>query len=255
MRRLPPAFYARDAETVARALLGQVLVVAGDTRKRGRIVETEAYVGLHDLACHASRGEHAPGEALLRQYLARPPHDNPRNANEKNSRRWLEFIAQFLGKPAPAVHVDTWVGATEDPGPAPLDTWRGKVVLLDFWQPWCEPCRNAMPALVQLQQAHRDDLRVVGLCKVEDYGYDVSAKQAVRPIAPNDYTAHVADFRQDMQLTYPLGIENAGANSRTYASRGIPTLVAIDREGIVRYMTIGAGEPGTLELALEGLLR
>jgi DNA-3-methyladenine glycosylase len=51
---LPPAFYARDAETVARALLGAVLVVGGD--KRGRVVETEAYVGPHDLACHASKG-------------------------------------------------------------------------------------------------------------------------------------------------------------------------------------------------------
>lgn len=65
MRRLPPAFYARDAETVARALLGQVLVVAGDTRKRGRIVETEAYVGLHDLACHASRGRTKRTEVMF----------------------------------------------------------------------------------------------------------------------------------------------------------------------------------------------
>ena len=54
---LPRAFYARPAEVVAPALLGQVLVhrTEGHVR-RARIVETEAYVGAHDLASHASRG-------------------------------------------------------------------------------------------------------------------------------------------------------------------------------------------------------
>lgn len=50
---LPESFYARDAVTVARALLGKVLV-NGETA--GRIVEVEAYLGLQDLAAHASRG-------------------------------------------------------------------------------------------------------------------------------------------------------------------------------------------------------
>lgn len=54
---LPRSFYARDAATVARDLLGTVLVMAGaDTTRRGRIVETEAYLGEHDLAAHASKG-------------------------------------------------------------------------------------------------------------------------------------------------------------------------------------------------------
>ncbi len=57
MNALVRAFYATGAEIVAPALLGKVLVhrVRG-TILRARIVETEAYVGSHDLACHASRG-------------------------------------------------------------------------------------------------------------------------------------------------------------------------------------------------------
>jgi len=58
---LPHSFYERPARVVARALLGKVLVHAG---RAGRIVETEAYVGAHDLACHAARGRTARTQIL-----------------------------------------------------------------------------------------------------------------------------------------------------------------------------------------------
>lgn len=64
-RPLPAAFYARDTRLVARDLLGAVLecTVRG-TRCRGRIVETEAYTGEDDLACHAAAGRTARTEVL-----------------------------------------------------------------------------------------------------------------------------------------------------------------------------------------------
>jgi DNA-3-methyladenine glycosylase len=64
-RPLPAAFYARQTELVARELLGAVLecTVRG-MRCRGRIVETEAYTGEEDLACHAAAGRTARTEVL-----------------------------------------------------------------------------------------------------------------------------------------------------------------------------------------------
>jgi DNA-3-methyladenine glycosylase len=64
---LPRAFYARDAVTVARALLGTLLVfrTLDGTVARARVVETEAYVGAHDLACHAARGRTARTEVMF----------------------------------------------------------------------------------------------------------------------------------------------------------------------------------------------
>ena len=65
-RPLPPAFYARDTAAVARALLGQLLVSSvGGRRCLARIVETEAYVGPHDPACHAAGWRRTPRNEVL----------------------------------------------------------------------------------------------------------------------------------------------------------------------------------------------
>lgn len=53
MIALPESFYGRDTVTVARALLGKILVHG---ERSGRIVEVEAYLGADDLAAHSSRG-------------------------------------------------------------------------------------------------------------------------------------------------------------------------------------------------------
>lgn len=57
MRRLPRSFCDRETALVAQELLGTYLVSVSDGKKRiGRIVETEAYLGPHDLASHSSKG-------------------------------------------------------------------------------------------------------------------------------------------------------------------------------------------------------
>src|SRR5437867_13191923 len=63
--KLPRSFYSRPALDVASNLLGKVLVRRlGRRELAGKIVETEAYVGPHDLACHASKGD-TPRTAVM----------------------------------------------------------------------------------------------------------------------------------------------------------------------------------------------
>ena len=56
MSKVPHEFFQQDAKRLARALIGKILVHrVGAKTLRARIVETEAYIGPHDLACHSSK--------------------------------------------------------------------------------------------------------------------------------------------------------------------------------------------------------
>jgi DNA-3-methyladenine glycosylase len=66
LRKLGRSFFARDAIDVAPDLIGKILVHRRRGKElRARIVETEAYVGAHDLACHASKGRTARTEVMF----------------------------------------------------------------------------------------------------------------------------------------------------------------------------------------------
>src|SRR5687767_10999766 len=68
MRKLPQSFFNRKTLKVARELIGKYLVREIDGKIiRQKIIETEAYVGPHDLACHSSRGRTPRCEPMFRE--------------------------------------------------------------------------------------------------------------------------------------------------------------------------------------------
>jgi peroxiredoxin len=125
---------------------------------------------------------------------------------------------ELLGKPAPDFTLKDVDGRDMT-----LASLRGKAVLLDFWATWCEPCRQATPHIQALHGQFKDKgLTVVGIDTNEP------AETARKYFAEEKYTfANLLGSGNDV-------IKNYGAN-------GIPLVVLIGRDGIVRYVHRGWG--------------
>jgi thiol-disulfide isomerase/thioredoxin len=104
--------------------------------------------------------------------------------------------------------------------PPSISSLRGHVVLLDFWATWCAPCRVVIPKLEGLQSRYgAQGLSVLG----------VSTEDA----------QDVALFAQRMSMHYGIASDRHGQTTRTYGVVSLPTLVVIDKRGVVRDVAVG----------------
>jgi thiol-disulfide isomerase/thioredoxin len=148
------------------------------------------------------------------------------------SLRSLGGGAAGVGLPAPVFRAPTLGGQT-----LALGDLRGQVVLLDFWATWCAPCLAEMPTLRRFDERFGPrGLAVVGI-NIEG----AAARRAVE------------DVVREAGLRYPTVIDE-GEVRRSYRVEGLPHLVIIDREGIVRRVFPGAGPPAELAQAVEETL-
>ena len=116
-----------------------------------------------------------------------------------------------------------------DGGQLHLSSYRGKVVLLDFWATWCVPCRAETPHFVELQQKYGDrGLQVIG----------VSMDDSADPVRP---------FVQQFHVNYPVVMGTADVGSSYGGVLGLPIAFLIDREGKVQAKHIGATEASVFE--------
>lgn len=136
--------------------------------------------------------------------------------------------AVALGAPAPA-----YAGVTTRGQPFELAELRGKVVLLNVWATWCEPCREELPEL----QALSDRLSARGLQVV---GVSVDAARDRELL--HSMVAGAA-------LRYPVVHDARNLISRIFKVVGYPTTFVIDRAGVVRWRRDGLIAPGDPELA------
>jgi thiol-disulfide isomerase/thioredoxin len=133
-------------------------------------------------------------------------------------------IAQ-AGIPAPQIALPVVGGGVSD-----LTADRGKVVLLNFWATWCEPCKSEMPGLQRLARELRDQpFRLYSVDLQED------AEQ-------------IQAFERQYGLDLYAVMDQDGDATRAYGVRALPSTFLIDQHGVLHLLRLGplaAGGPET----------
>lgn len=128
-----------------------------------------------------------------------------------------------------------WELKTVDGGTMKLSDHRGKVVILDFWDTWCPPCRAEIPGFVEMQKKYGDKLVIIGAA----FG--------------NEGPEAVKSFIKEYGMNYPVVYVTAQVNQMYGGIQSIPTTFVIDKNGKARGMHVGFAEREVFEKEVEAL--
>ena len=120
------------------------------------------------------------------------------------------------GAAAPPITLPVVGGGTSN-----LGAERGKVVLVNFWATWCEPCKSEMPGLQQLADELRGRPFVL---------YSVNLQEDA---------AQVEAFQRDYKLNLYAVLDQDGDVTRAYGVRALPSTFLIDQQGVLRLQRLG----------------
>lgn len=196
----------------------------------GAAIEVEAQV-------LTANGNREAALALLRKDLASYRNTSIRTRIQKNIN-----LLTLEGKPAPSLQESEFLG----PKPAPLLSLRGKPVLLFFWAHWCPDCKQEEHLLAQVAHEYASK-GLVMIAPTQRYGYVANGDEA----GPAQETKYIDQIRHQFYgdlLNVPAPVSEA--NFRNYGASTTPTLVFIDRHGIVRVYHPGAMTLDELHAAL-----
>jgi thiol-disulfide isomerase/thioredoxin len=156
------------------------------------------------------------------------------------------LLLSLEGKPFPALEVDDYLGL-QPPTP---DDLKGKVVLFFFWAHWCPDCKRQEPVLRVLHEEYHDrGLVIVGPTQL--YGR-VARGQAATPAEEMAYLKgdYAAQFPTPSWMSVPISTNNFP----NFGVSTTPTLVLVDRDGIVQRYNPGNLSHEELVALIEPLL-
>jgi thiol-disulfide isomerase/thioredoxin len=156
------------------------------------------------------------------------------------------LLLSLEGKPFPALEVDDYLGSS----PPTPDELKDKVVLFFFWAHWCPDCKRQEPVLRELYEEYHDQgLVIVG--PTQFYGY-ISRGTAATP------QEELAYMKGDYSARYPIppwmSVPISGDNFLNFGISTTPTLVLVDRDGIVQRYNPGDLSKEALVALIEPLL-
>jgi peroxiredoxin len=141
---------------------------------------------------------------------------------------------ELLNNPAPELSGESVNGK----GKVSLAQWKGKVVLVDFWATWCEPCKKSFPKL--------EELRV----KYAASGFELVA------VSEDDEQNGVKEFGTNHGATFPLLWDKDKSIANRWHPPNMPSSFIVDKKGVVRFVHLGYhdGEEKEIEAELKSLL-
>jgi thiol-disulfide isomerase/thioredoxin len=196
----------------------------------GAAIEVEAQV-------LTANGDRDGALTLLRKDLVTFAKTSIRTRIQKNIN-----LLTLEGRAAPALQETEFLGSK----PEPLLALRGKPVLLFFWAHWCPDCKQEEHILAQIASEYGPK-GLVMIAPTQRYGYVANGDEA----GPADELKYIEQIRHQYYadlLSVPAPVSEA--NFRNYGASTTPTLVLIDRHGIVRLYHPGAMTIDELRVAI-----
>jgi thiol-disulfide isomerase/thioredoxin len=127
-----------------------------------------------------------------------------------------------------------------------LASLKGKVVVINFWATWCDPCREEIPWLIEFQQKYADKgFTLLGVAMDEE------GKSVVQPFVqttPFDVNGHPAT------MNYPIVLGDDDLAAKFGGLLGLPTSIVISRDGKIQKKYIGSVSRAALEKDIQSLL-
>lgn len=150
------------------------------------------------------------------------------------------------GKPMPPLRETAWIGTK----PPAESTWRGKVLLIFFWAHWCADCKAEAPIIAQLA-AEFEPKGLVVVAPTRHYGY-TAEEDNVPPAKETQYIQRVFDryYAAIPKAQVPLD----ASNFERFGASTTPTIVVVDRRGIVRLYHPGVMDEAALRAVIQPLI-
>jgi cytochrome c biogenesis protein CcmG, thiol:disulfide interchange protein DsbE len=153
-------------------------------------------------------------------------------ANEPD-RRVEEALERGTREPAPELELPRLSGE----GTESLEDYRGKVVVLNFWASWCEPCREESPLLDRW------------------HGRIKRAGGTVLGVDALDVDQDARDFIRQYGLSYPMLRDGDGDSRESFGIVGFPETFVIDRRGRIAAVRRGPVDDAFMRTQVYPLLR